>query len=236
MKRRSFLLGAAASILGERIANAAFGIFQTYAPAASSFNPVIVATESNVFGMDRSDPTQYLVPGNGNPAISTSNYYYCAGLYNFRPYDLDLMGSVGAAVKAANGGRRYVWVCTADHPVFGYACSTGEQDSDKKYPHPHPLPHVALGFNPARRRLVQSRAEQVVLGVRSPFDRCLREIVRALGDFRFLRPAHGPFGSCRYERGVCPPKLSTIQGSDVKALLGWVGFALDLFIPDKFWV
>ena len=91
-----------------------------------SFNPLVVATETDVFGMSRGTPTNYLVPGNGNPAISTSNYYHTAGLYNFRPYDLDTMGSEGAAVKAANGGRRYVWVCTADHPVFGYAFRGGE--------------------------------------------------------------------------------------------------------------
>lgn len=125
MKRRSFLLGAAASILGERVANAAFAIFQTALPV-SSFNPVQVASELHVFGMDPSDPTQYLVPGNGAPAISTSNYLYSAGLYNFRCHNLDDMGAAGAAVKAANGGRPYVWVWSADHPVFGYAFRGGE--------------------------------------------------------------------------------------------------------------
>ena len=90
-----------------------------------SFNPVIVATEAHVFGMDPSDPTQYLVPGNGAPAVSTSGFYNSLGLYNFRPYDLDQMGSVGAAVKAANGGRRYAWVHSADHPNFGYGWRGG---------------------------------------------------------------------------------------------------------------
>lgn len=84
-----------------------------------TFNPVTVASEQHVFGMDPSDPTQYHVPGNGSPAVSTSAYYQMFGLYNFRCYDLDTMGSEGASVKAANGGRRYVWVCGPDHPVFG---------------------------------------------------------------------------------------------------------------------
>lgn len=124
MNRRSFLLGTAAALLGHRAANAAFGIFQTY--AASSFTPTVVASEQHVFGMDPSDPTQYLVPGNGEPAVSTSGYYNSFGLYNFRCYDLDTFGATGAAVKAANGGRRYVWVGGADHPVFGYAFRGGE--------------------------------------------------------------------------------------------------------------
>lgn len=76
--------------------------------------------------MDPSDPTQYLIPGNGQPAISTSNYFYSAGMYNARPYNLDDMGAAGAAVKAANGGRGYAWVWSADHPVFGYPFRGGE--------------------------------------------------------------------------------------------------------------
>jgi hypothetical protein len=125
MKRRSFLLGAASSLFGERIANAAFAIFQTTLPI-SSFNPVTVASELHVFGMDPSDPTQYLVPGNGAPAVSTSAFYNSAGLYNFRCQNLDDMGAAGAAVKAANGGRPYVWVWSADHPVFSYSFRGGE--------------------------------------------------------------------------------------------------------------
>lgn len=88
-----------------------------------TFNPVVVAAETNVFGMDPSDTTNYLVPGNGQPAVSTSGYYNMYGLYNFRPYDLDSMGSEGAAVKSAQGGRRYVWVTSPDHN--GYAWTGG---------------------------------------------------------------------------------------------------------------
>lgn len=123
MKRRSFIFGAAASIFGERVANAAFGIFQTYIP---SFNPVTVASEQHVFGMDPSDPTQYYVPGNGMPAVSTAAFYNMNGIYNFHPYDLDQMGAEGAAIKAAQGGRRYVWVASSDHPIFGYMWTGGE--------------------------------------------------------------------------------------------------------------
>lgn len=122
MKRLIAPLLVALSFVG--VGHAAYFQAQTYLP--SGFNPTTVASEAHVFGMDDpSDPTQYLVPGNGAPAISTSQFYNSAGLYNFRPYDLDTMGAPGAAVKAANGGRRYVWFASADHPVFGYAWTGG---------------------------------------------------------------------------------------------------------------
>jgi hypothetical protein len=114
MKRLFAALIIAFSLGG--IAHAAFGIFQTYAPGGSSFNPVTVASEQHVWGMDPSNPAVYLVPGNGAPAISTASFYNSAGMYNTRPYDLDTMGSTGAAVKASNGGKRYAWVFSADHP------------------------------------------------------------------------------------------------------------------------
>lgn len=115
MKRRSFLTGLLTSFWGVRAAQARF---PRGTPAStSSFNPVVVATEAHVFGMDPSDTTNYYVPGMGQPAISTSTYYNMFGMYGFRPYDLDAMGSAGAAVKAANGGKRYVWVCGSDHPA-----------------------------------------------------------------------------------------------------------------------
>lgn len=107
------------------LAHAAFGIFQTYAPAEPTFNPVVVATEQHVFSMDPQDTSNYLVPGMGQPAISTAMYYNMFGLYPFRPYDLDTMGAAGAAVKAANGGKRYVWPTSSDHPIFGYGARGG---------------------------------------------------------------------------------------------------------------
>lgn len=92
-----------------------------------SFNPVVVATEPHVFGMDPSDPTQYLVPGNGAPAVSTAEFYGSFGLYNWRCYDLDNdFGVHGAAIKAANGGRRYAFVWGADHPIFSQCWVGGE--------------------------------------------------------------------------------------------------------------
>jgi len=92
-----------------------------------AFNPVVVASEAHVFGMDPSDPTQYLVPGNGSPAVSTVGFYNASGLYNWRCYDLDQMGSEGAAIKAAQGGRRYAWVGGGDHPtnMFGWRGGDG---------------------------------------------------------------------------------------------------------------
>lgn len=59
--------------------------------------------------------SSWYIPGNGSPAISTSDYYLMAGMYWSRPYDLDTMGVDGAAIKAANGNNRFVWVMQSDH-------------------------------------------------------------------------------------------------------------------------
>lgn len=59
--------------------------------------------------------SQWYTPGAGSPAVSTSDYYFMNGLYRFRPYDLDTMGSEGATVKAREGFR-YVWLIWLDHP------------------------------------------------------------------------------------------------------------------------
>lgn len=59
--------------------------------------------------------SSWYVPGNGSPAISTSDYYSMAGVVWTRPYDLDTMGADGAAIKAREGGKRYVWVMWDDH-------------------------------------------------------------------------------------------------------------------------
>src|SRR4051812_3063696 len=53
-------------------------------------------------------------PGNGSPALSTSDYYLTNGIYWPLPYDLDTMGSEGAAIKAREG-KRYVWLIMTDH-------------------------------------------------------------------------------------------------------------------------
>jgi len=58
--------------------------------------------------------SSWYTPGNGSPAISTSDYYLTDGLYWSRPYDLDTMGSEGATIKAREG-MRYVWLLWADH-------------------------------------------------------------------------------------------------------------------------
>ena len=58
--------------------------------------------------------SQWYVPGNGSPALSTSDYYLMGGFYWSKPYDLDTMGSDGATIKAREG-YRYVWVIGPDH-------------------------------------------------------------------------------------------------------------------------
>lgn len=59
--------------------------------------------------------SQWYVPGNGSPAISTSDYYLTNGFYWSKPYDLDAMGSDGATIKTREGGYRYVWIICSDH-------------------------------------------------------------------------------------------------------------------------
>lgn len=68
--------------------------------------------------------SQWYVPGNGSPAISTSDYYLMNGIYWGRPYDLDTMGSDGATIKAREG-KRYVWLMMADHPFVSLNFSGG---------------------------------------------------------------------------------------------------------------
>jgi hypothetical protein len=58
--------------------------------------------------------SQWYVPGNGSPALSTSDYYLTNGIYWPLPYDLDTMGSDGATIKAREG-KRYVWLIMTDH-------------------------------------------------------------------------------------------------------------------------
>lgn len=59
--------------------------------------------------------SSWYTPGNGSPAISTSDYYLMHGIYWARPFDLDTMGSDGATIKARENAR-YVWMMGVDHP------------------------------------------------------------------------------------------------------------------------
>lgn len=102
------------------LANAAYFQAQTYLPTQSG--PVNMGGGPNM--LERSlfasnTPTlpysQWYVPGNGSPALSTSDYYLTNGFYWSIPYDLDTMGADGAAIKAREGGNRYVWLICADH-------------------------------------------------------------------------------------------------------------------------
>ncbi len=69
------------------------------------------------------DPSLYYIPGNGNPAVSTADYYHLDGLYWFRPYDLSAMGTSGQTIAAARG--RYFWVATPDHPSSNFSWADG---------------------------------------------------------------------------------------------------------------
>lgn len=63
--------------------------------------------------------SQWYVPGNGSPAISTSDYYNINGWYWSIPFDLDTAGADGAAIKTREGGLRYAWIIAGDHVGVG---------------------------------------------------------------------------------------------------------------------
>ncbi len=69
------------------------------------------------------DPSLYYIPGNGSPAVSTADYYHMDGLYWFRPYDLNAMGTPGRTIAASRG--RYFWLATPDHPDPNYSWAQG---------------------------------------------------------------------------------------------------------------
>lgn len=72
--------------------------------------------EEGVFSPSpRIDPSLYYVPGTGNPAVSTADYYLQNGLYPLEPFDLRTSGAEGAAVEAREGFR-YLFVLGPDHP------------------------------------------------------------------------------------------------------------------------
>ncbi len=71
---------------------------------------------NTAFGLDAK---LYYTPGNESPAVSTADYYHTHACEYLAPYDLDAMGSPGAAVKAANGNNRYVWFISPEHPAGG---------------------------------------------------------------------------------------------------------------------
>ena len=102
------------------IAHSAYFQAQTYLPVSAG--PVNMGGGANM--LERSlfstnTPnlaySAWNTPGNGSPAVSTSDYLGMAGIMRTRPYDLDTMGSDGATIKAANGGKRYVWLMWDDH-------------------------------------------------------------------------------------------------------------------------
>jgi len=74
--------------------------------------------QENFFGLTGAawqNPVTYYVPGTGNPAISTADYYHSDGAYWLRPYDLldSTCGATGISIAASRG--RYVWMMSPDH-------------------------------------------------------------------------------------------------------------------------
>lgn len=115
MKKISAALLALFVFVG--LANAAYFQAQTYlasGPVNMGGGPNML--ERSVFASNTPNLaySQWYVPGNGSPAISTSDYMLMNGFYWSRPYDLDTMGADGAAIKAREG-YRYAWLICSDH-------------------------------------------------------------------------------------------------------------------------
>lgn len=127
MRRREFLAGLLSS--SALPAYAQFAIFQAALPGGTGGfgSPHLqvqgmFATTNGTVTFDQAQ-TIY-TPGNEGPAISTADYYHSGALLFMRPYDLDTMGAPGATVKSNNGGNRYVWLASFDHPGGGVSIHT----------------------------------------------------------------------------------------------------------------
>lgn len=115
MKRLAIIL---ALLLASPAASlAAYFQAQTYLPSAPASN----LRQENFFGLTGSawqTPSTYYVPGTGNPAVSTSDYYQQDGVAWMTPTDLTSAACVAAGASTANG--RYLWVSSADHASGNY--------------------------------------------------------------------------------------------------------------------
>lgn len=83
----------------------------------------------NIFGLTGADwqaTSSYYVPGTGNPAVSTDDYYHSNGVYGMRPYDMLEFGAEGASIAASRG--RYAWIVAPDHGSGGGAVWNGSFD------------------------------------------------------------------------------------------------------------
>jgi hypothetical protein len=90
--------------------------------------PVSYLVQQNVFGLTGtawSTPGTYYLPGTGNPAVSTSDYYHTDGVYWLRSYDLTSAdcGSTGVSIAASKG--RYAWLMGPDHSDDNYSWQDG---------------------------------------------------------------------------------------------------------------
>lgn len=106
--------------------------------------------QQNVFGLTGQawqNTSAYYVPGTGNPAVSTDDYYHSNGVYGMCPH-LDLLqcGAVGEAIAAARG--RYAWIVAPDHGSGGNAVWNGSFDYRIGYSNdPGVLPSRATFFH-----------------------------------------------------------------------------------------
>lgn len=85
--------------------------------------------QENVFGLTGAawqNTSSYYVPGTGNPAVSTDDYYHQSGVYGMVPYDMLDFGSAGASIAASRG--RYAWIVAPDHGSGGNNVWNGSFD------------------------------------------------------------------------------------------------------------
>jgi hypothetical protein len=90
-----------------------FSFLRLHTSGSQGFNAL---QAENIFGVSAAtDPSNYYLPGAGNPAKSTSDYYHIDGLLWAKPYDLTKWGTPGNTIAAAKG--RYWWTWSEDHPA-----------------------------------------------------------------------------------------------------------------------
>lgn len=122
-RRRLLKAGVATLALLPKSASAAFWKGQTYLPAVvpagngQGGGPNLF--ERNIFSPEMGAPASLRTTD--KPATSMSDYYFVGGALTFggRPYDLDTMGSWGAAIKASKG-YRYFFIIAPNHYSFNW--------------------------------------------------------------------------------------------------------------------
>lgn len=95
------------------MANAAFAIFQTYAPAQAVQGGGPYLLQRNIFSPIFRSPVSART--NDLPASSTAEYYGMDGIYPPTPRDMSQWGAFGASLIASTG-YRYACIIGCDHP------------------------------------------------------------------------------------------------------------------------